>query len=97
MNVKKGDLAIVIKSACGNEGQIIEVMKFLGTNPIFQKRQWFKGGYGLTWLIKFQNPVRNTRGVLYIECPCPDAWLRPVSGLPEVDTIDTEHPVEESA
>ncbi len=91
MNVKKGDLAIQIISTCGNEGQIVSILEFSGdtnfTDGVFRVNCWYVEYQQLT-------PCLGAPDSKYAVCP--DAWLRPVSGIPEVDTIDTEHPIEES-
>jgi hypothetical protein len=34
MNCKPGDLAVVLRSICGNEGKIVRCVRFVGTKPI---------------------------------------------------------------
>lgn len=78
MNVKKGDLAIIIKSSAGNSGKIVEVLEFLGENPIYND-EYFCINRGPCWLVHSDRPLNS--GEMLTTFPIPDAWLRPVSGL----------------
>lgn len=89
MNVSKGDLAVTIKSLAGNEGRIVEVLAQLGEKPFHGGFFWL-AEYGPCWLVRFSRPVRDTHGDVLTEGPYPDAWLRKVSGLPDVDVTETE-------
>ncbi|KVO11742.1 hypothetical protein [Burkholderia ubonensis] len=85
MNCKQGDLAIIVhqSDAAPNLGRIVEVM------------EW-RGEYGLgkwpCWLVKAPRPMNvfdpltrlPSQSVLGV---IPDAWLRPVSGIPTADEI----------
>ena len=78
MNCKPGDLAIVVRAdgAPAAVGRIVEVVC---PAPDVD---------GLpAWLVQFQgvSPVRSkTTGAttLGVDADCPDAWLRPISGVP---------------
>jgi len=83
MNVKQGDLAIIIKSLAGNEGRIVSVVKFLGAG---QGLYGFPGVPSPVWIVTSISPIRNIGGWLAPSGVVPDAWLRPVSGLKEVET-----------
>lgn len=107
MNVKKGDLAIIIKSFAGNEGKIVEVVEFLGSDPKFKGMQ-FGDGLGSCWLVRSDKQTLNIGASfpklhmdeqvgVTSELPIPDAWLRPVSGLPDRDDITTDQPIKEHA
>jgi hypothetical protein len=93
MNVKQGDLAILIKSSCGNEGVVGVVGEYLAPNEIFIcengiLRKWFPEP---GWMIRFPRPVMGSCGVSQITFIVCDSWLRPVSGLPiEEETKQTE-------
>lgn len=75
MNVKQGDIAIVIQSYAGKYvGIIVAVESYYGSQA-----------YGPTWLVTTDRTVRLSNGQKAkpgTPFPCPDAWLRPVSGLP---------------
>jgi len=88
MNVKQGDLAILIKSTRPeNVGKICEVLEFAG--------HW--ENLGPSWVVEFTSPI--TRGTvthldtgLEIEIDlnqtkvlAADDWLRPISGLDDSD------------
>lgn len=91
MNCKPGDLAIVIKSIVPeNIGKIVKVVRFSKNDPRF----------GPMWILECES-VRNVVGLRSLgklprrtDLPLhgPDDWLRPVSGLPMTDDIDTEIP-----
>ncbi len=91
LNVKAGNLAIQIKSVAGNEGIIVEVVKFLGDGIQYINGQpWGYYGAENLWHIRNTRPVKSRLGKMVIDGAVPDAWLRPVSGLPDVDEEETE-------
>ena len=67
MNCKPGDLAIIVKSAAGNEGAIVEV---LGPAAPF-------GGLPV-WFIESKGSVLNGLTPPSHQAEIPDAWLRPI-------------------
>lgn len=82
-NVKAGDLAIIVGSK-SSAGVIVEVLH----------RAPFEGEPDtLAWEVKCQRPFPVTiahMGKLVCECMdtvavCRDSWLRPVSGIPDVE------------
>jgi hypothetical protein len=76
MNCQLGDLAIQISSRSGNEGRIVKVVKWYGV------RNFTNGTHDECWLCEAPNVQPNyffPAGHYAI----PDAWIRPVSGLPE--------------
>ncbi|MBB5509584.1 hypothetical protein [Paraburkholderia atlantica] len=94
-NVKVGDLAIQIRSTSGNEGRIVEVLSFLGSDPVYEGFRWCVGA-GPCWLVAYQgSPGKSIRGVRMKFMPCPDSRLRPISGVPidEDVTQDCKEPV----
>lgn len=72
LNCKVGDLAIVIKSTAGNEGKIVQCLKFV-PNKQFLKRDcnvivedsWIVDSKLKTWNGRPGNAI-------------PDAWLKPI-------------------
>lgn len=76
MNVKAGDLAVIIKSVDGtNVGKRVEVMFFQGEHSKF----------GPIWHVRSRGPQLITEyGAKGPECDCADSWLRPLlpEGLP---------------
>jgi hypothetical protein len=98
MNVKPGDLAIQIKSVAGNEGNIVEVIKFLGDGHQYINGQpWDYYGSENLWHIRNTRPVKSNLGKMVIDGAIPDAWLRPISGLPDAEEIQDENPIKEVA
>ncbi|QUN28728.1 hypothetical protein KB879_01775 [Cupriavidus sp. KK10] len=87
MNCKPNDLAIVIRADAVPEliGQIVEVMHpSLPDSP-----------YGFVWMVRFQTPKLFPglfRGSVIVDTDanCPDAWLRPITGLPIHDDVPDE-------
>lgn len=93
MNVKPGDLAILIAGELA--GSIVNVIRFIRENE--KEGRFYSSITG--WL------VDDVGGMDFI-CPCgtptktavfPDAWLRPVSGLPDAEQIDQQEPIKELA
>ena len=84
MNVKKGDLAIIIASKSLPEviGRIVEVEEFLGDG----ENRW---GCHCQTPVMIDHPHLPGR-VATNKLSCRDADLRPVSGLPDEDDVDTE-------
>lgn len=74
MNCKQGDLAVIVRSFCGNEGRIVRCLKFYG-------RGAFKDGtvFDDIWIIdgRFARPDLKA-----LRCggdaAISDSWLRPI-------------------
>lgn len=92
MNVKQGDLAYIVPPATQNVGRIVEVMRFRG----------IENGYAV-WVVRAKGePLaglsRSTgQPGSAAEVGCFDIALRPISGVPLNDDIETEKPIEEVA
>lgn len=71
MNVKPKDLAIVIPPS-KNVGAIVRVVKL--SDRDFER--------GVEWEVETSGRALLTTGGRRKKCTLPDAWLRPVSGLP---------------
>lgn len=85
MNVKVGDTAIVIKDTCpDNLGIICEVKEHLGTVQRGD-RIWFN-----TWHVVSNGRPLVLDGKRALECGAPDEVLRPISGLPDAESIDEQ-------
>jgi hypothetical protein len=97
MNVKPGDLAIVIGSKAGNQGKIVEVIGPLGVEPIYGGLKWGRGTGNFFWLVKGNTALYDTGGNIRSIIPCRDIWLRPVSGLPDAEHTDESEPIKELA
>jgi hypothetical protein len=93
MNVKAGDLAIVIRAHQVIEaiGMICEVRSFYG--PF----SFDSFGVQPAWIIKLPRKVRAVSGNMAEIVLCPDCCLRPVSGLPDTEDTDTKEPIKEVA
>lgn len=83
MNVKPGDLAIVIKG--NSTGKICIVHSAKGV---------ILGDF--CWCVEFKEPV-PTMASPSMTPFCPDTWLRPVSGLPDAEYTDEREPIKELA
>lgn len=87
MNVKPGDRAIVIKTAEGKQiGAIVQVEGCAGY-----------GSHGPTWRVTTDRLIELSDGSQALpgrQFNCPDAWMRPVSGLPDADENETYIPKE---
>jgi hypothetical protein len=98
MNVKQGDMAIVIYSLAGNEGLIVEVIRFLGDAPEYGGHLWKRGVTGPWWLVESHgSPIKDTSGGLWQAAPLLDANLRKISGLPDTEDTETKEPIKEIA
>jgi hypothetical protein len=80
MNCKTGDLAIVIhqSEAAPNVGRIVEVIEWAGERGT---------GRWPCWVVKATSPMNAFKPLTNeptksLEGIIPDAWLRPISGLP---------------
>lgn len=93
MNVKPGDLAIQIKSWANNQGKICKVIGPMGYNPLFEGRIWLPGE-GFCWMVEYHSPIKVNHGFKVKICPCPDSWLRPVSGLPDEQHTEEDNKLE---
>lgn len=87
MNVKQGDLAIMIRSKMYPEhvGLIVTVDKFIG-------------GVDALWGCSTSKPIRLRDMFTGIwgqgfRLAIPDANLKPVSGLPDTDDVDESTPI----
>ncbi len=94
MNVKPGDLAIIIKSIAGNEGKIVKVLYGMGINPEYAGYTWCFGS-GYCWMCELSSPGKDIHGNLFSQFPIPDSRLRPISGLPMEE--ETEQKLKEPA
>lgn len=99
MNVKQGDLAIFIYRGSGtNAGKIVEVCEFVPAGSAFVRdgRNWKTIRPG--WWVKSSNGLIHSVGrFFHMEGVVADLCLRPVSGLPDTETIDEQEPLKEIA
>ncbi|WP_416048971.1 hypothetical protein [Cupriavidus basilensis] len=84
MNCKPGDLAFIARSdgAPENLGRIVEVVSL--------EPAWTSKKGVVCWLVKAKSPlvgfdIRTGRKSTHTEISAPDAWLRPISGVPVHD------------
>lgn len=87
MNVKKGDLAIVVEGLLAeNTGRVVKIVEFYGD----RKTQT----YGLLknmWYVEMVGaPAVTVLGDLSKEGIIEDHRLRPISGLKDEDVVDEE-------
>lgn len=91
MNVKAGQKVIQIKSVAGNTGSLHTVIEFLGIEPTFDNAIWYEDSDGPCWLCESFSQLPTLNGPATTIAPIPDAWLRPVSDIP-----DEEYEIEQS-
>lgn len=94
LNCKPGDLAVIVKSSCGNEGVIVTCVEFLGVlqfvdprgNPTYQAPAW-----------RVDKKIRTIGGAT--EDRIPDFRLRPLRDNPGQDETLTwlDVPTKETA
>ena len=101
MNVKAGDLAIIIKSANPiNLGKIVKVIRGYGISPTENGRVEYGIGWanhpGLNlWVIEASTEIISENNkYTFTKLPFPDKWLKPISGIPELENIESEELVE---
>lgn len=84
MNVKPGDLAIQIKSIKNNDGRVVKIIEFLGGIT------YWEGFEPDNWLCEVNDQIQRHPKYSPGLAAIPDAWLRPVSGLPLQEDEHTE-------
>ena len=76
MNCKQGDLAIIVRSTCGNEGKIVHCLEL------------FPAGFALihpdlgpVWRVDRRiSSIWSNGSVAFDDCHVPDSALRPIRG-----------------
>ena len=91
MNCKKGDLAIIVSSFCGNEGKIVQCLELLITDIFLDtegKSHLHKRGVQPAWRI--DRPINFSNGFDTVQVMyCSDARLRPLRGDLNGDDIES--------
>lgn len=89
MNVKAGDMAIVVVPADWPrktiDGLVVEVVRFVpprGPEPHWDQRP--------AWWCTWKAAWFNDHGVMFLDGDLLDSWLRPISGVTVSDEIRTE-------
>jgi len=90
LNCKQGDLAIIVKSGCGNEGKIVRCVEFsgvlIGVRASDGKWYRWRGGPRAVWKIDRSINFGNSVDIVQIEY-CSDEKLRPLRGDLDDETI----------
>jgi hypothetical protein len=77
MNCKPGDMAYIVRSSCGNEGRVVEIV-----NAVVLEIPGDLGfeGCGHLWRCRSKSPLLQTFGLIRPgeDFAFPDAWLRPI-------------------
>lgn len=68
MNCKQGDLAVIVRSAAGNEGKIVRCVRFIGYVPGFIGED--------RWEIDLDLPTMLGGTCRHVM----DGWMRPIRG-----------------
>ncbi len=76
MNVKQGDLALIIGTKGGNEGKVVLVEHFLGHRTDESYRDY--------WSILIEPQLTGNTHKSSFRCACPDKFLKKLKGR-EVD------------
>lgn len=82
MNCKPGDLAIVVKSTCGNEGKIVRCLGLIGKSHTFRNPD---GSLDVCGKWQIDRPLKNYGGVMVLYAN--DSALRPIRD-PGDDAVD---------
>lgn len=90
LNCKQGDLAIIVRSACGNEGKIVRCVEFcgvvVGVPSVDGRWHRFRGGPRPVW--KIDRPINFGNAVSIVQITyCSDDKLRPLRGDLDDETI----------
>ena len=91
MNCQKGDLAIIVRSKCGNEGRIVRCLEYVGkgvhvdatdgTQMYFDRDLWR--------IDQVINSINNHTGIVRQTYHCHDDVLRPLHGDVTDDDVAT--------
>ena len=79
MNCQKGDLAVMIRSAAGNEGRIVTCLRLASEKEV--KETSFRSNLEPVWII--DSSLRSSCGRSMSMAI--DAWLRPIRDQPGED------------
>lgn len=91
LNCKQGDLAIIVKSSCGNEGKIVRCLELLVTDKvpdIHGHTRYFRGGVRTVWRIDRPITFVSMLWSTQVEY-CSDDKLRPLRGDINDEEIET--------
>lgn len=83
--IKAGDLVIVIRSYCGNEGKI-----GIAEGPAAPDVEHFNPAHGPRVWVRLARPVQSVWGIEYNPAPFPLSCLRRIDGTPETVKTDEE-------
>lgn len=86
--IQAGDLVILIRSACKNEGAIGTAIRFVGSDPVAYGCTW-NAGDGPSWMVSWDRPRPSLLGGVYAESPAPESWLRRIPPASELE-IESE-------
>lgn len=76
MNCEQGDIAIIVKSTCGNEDKVVKCIEFVG----FLGEKYDGANY---WLVDREIAFSDGSDIPYAK----DEWLRPIRD-PGDDAVD---------
>jgi len=89
MNVKAGDMAIVVVPADWPrktlDGLVVEVVRFVpprGPEQCWDQRP--------AWFCTWKRAWFNDHGVMFLDGALLDSWLRPISGVSLIDEMPHE-------
>ncbi|HVM91761.1 MAG TPA: hypothetical protein VMT67_03060 [Terriglobales bacterium] len=93
MNVKQGDMAIVVSAfhVKENIGRIVEVVR-----PAIHGMDYLSDNNSFTWMVRSSRPLGRVsyQGIFRLsddyEAPCADENLRPISSIPIDDEVIEE-------
>lgn len=90
LNCKQGDLAIIVKSTCGNEGKIVRCLELLHTAHVPDTNgRLHKHADGVHPMWRIDRPITfanifDSTQIMY----CSDSVLRPLRGDLDDETIE---------
>lgn len=89
-SIKPGVLAFVVNSKHGNDGKIVEAVKCLGVDPVWDGKRWNRGS--VSWLCRTAggplvsfNAVSNKK-TERMELPIAEKNLKPIEPLSDPES-----------
>lgn len=85
--ISAGDLVVVVRSMCGNEGKIGTAEKFAGYPATYDESS------GPRWWVRFDRPAVDTWGEFNNPAAFPEAWLKRIPPIEELDDVKRDEEI----
>lgn len=97
MRCKVGDLAVIVRSVADNQGKLVEVMGFMGSEPMFDGFIWHYAEHQCWMVRSVGSPLNSLDGKRRTTAPMPDSFLRPIRPDADPESITTDEVLEVGA